>query len=129
MSTGLQLYTIIASTIDGLALTEAASISIKRDLKLQQIDTILKGLAGWSPGAAFMEVTIEGGVPAADFELNPGKYMGPKGGGPRIIEASFYAASKVMTSKMVILDDNFQQAVNQAARLTMRLQGEYADWR
>lgn len=120
----LQLYTAAFVYVNGALLTEAASISVKRATNSQAVSTIVKGYGGESQGAAMTEVSVEGAVPAADFELNPGKFMGSL----QPVEFTIFAAGKTLVFKGFIISDNFSYAVNSEAKLSFEARGGFSDW-
>ncbi len=123
----LEIYTLAIVLLDGSLLTEESSVTIDRDGRMQPVDTVAKGFAGMSPGAPIIRIDIENGVPARDFEVNPGRYfINP--GDIQIVELTVFAANRRLTTKGFILKDNFRHAVNAEARLAFNFIGEPADW-
>jgi|SRR5271169_1026903 len=120
----LQLYTLANIYINGSLLAEEASVTIDRATNSQQIITVAKGYAGESPGAPMTEMSIENVVPAADFELNPGKFMGTL----QIVEFTAFAAGRTLTFKGFIISDNFSHAANTASKLGFKCRGSFSDW-
>lgn len=120
----LQLYTLANVYINGSLLAEEASVAIDRATNSQQIITVAKGYAGESPGAPMTEMSVENVVPAADFELNPGKFMGTL----QVVEFTAFAAGRTLTFKGFIISDNFQHAANSASKLAFKCRGSFSDW-
>ncbi len=125
MSTPLQLYTLLYATLKGALITEAGSIEITRDLKASDVETLAKGWAGLTPGAAVCDLRIKNAVPSADFEIDAGKYMkayevaeicvlGP--GGKQLVVDCFF------------LSDSLSSSVNNPTNLDFTLRGPFADW-
>ncbi len=124
----LEIYTLAVAYLDGALLTEESGITVDRDARMQEVNTVAKGFAGMSPGSPIVRIDLENGVPARDFELNPGKFfINP--GDIQIVELTIFAASRSLTTKGFILKDNFRHAVNTEARLSFNFIGEPADWK
>jgi len=124
----LEIYTLAVAYLDGALLTEESGITVDRDARMQEINTVAKGFAGMSPGSPIVRIDLENGVPARDFELNPGKFfINP--GDIQIVQLTIFAASRSLTTNGFILKDNFHHAVNAEARLSFNFIGEPADWK
>jgi hypothetical protein len=119
-----QLYAVAYVYVNGGLLAEAASVSVKRATNSQPVTTIVKGYAGESPGASMTEISIEGAVPAAGFEMNPGPFMAQL----KAVEFTMFVAGAKMTFKGFITEDNFQYAVNSEAKLSFSARGNFADY-
>lgn len=113
--------------LNGALLAEEMSVTLERDTKAIEIETVVKGLAGYSPGAARTTCDVECAVPVADFELNPGKYWS-NNGTPVVVEWTLFAAGRTLTFKGWIPKDKFQHGVNQASKISFSAVGQYADW-
>lgn len=124
MATNLQLYSNARIFVNGSELTEAADVQVSRATNSQQIVTIAKGYAGESPGAPMTEITVNNAVPAADFEMNPGKFMGEM----KIVEFTVFAGNATLTFKGFIISDNFQYAANSQSQLSFTARGSFSDW-
>jgi hypothetical protein len=124
MASNLQLYTAGFVYVNGSLLAEEASVTVSRATNSQQIITVAKGYSGESPGAAMCEITVESVVPAADFELNPGKFMGDL----KVCEFTIFAAGNTLTFKGFIISDNFSHAANSESKLSFQARGNFADW-
>lgn len=120
----LQLYTKAVVYMNGGLLSEESEISVKRSTNAQVVETVAKGFAGLSPGAARAEIDITNAVPSADFELNPGQFMLQL----QVVEVTVFAAGRTFTSKSFVLSDNFTHAVNTSSKLSMNLIGQFEDW-
>src|SRR5574338_728038 len=117
----LQLYTAAFVYVNGALLSEEASVTVNRSTNSQQVITVAKGYAGESPGAAMCEITVESAVPAADFELDPSKFLGEL----RVTEFTVFAAGKTLTFKGFIISDNFSHAANTESKLTFSARGQF----
>lgn len=126
----LQLYSQAEVYINGAKLAEEAQVTISRRTNAQAVNTVAKGFAGVSPGAAVIEFKMTNAVPAATFEVNPGQFMGLSSGGSlQVVEITAFAAGQTLTTKGFIMDDNFSHAVNSEARLEFTAMCEPADWK
>lgn len=118
------LYTRALVTINGRLLTQEMNLTIDRDTKAQEIETVALGFAGVSPGSMVTRIKIDNAVPAADFELNPGPFMLAL----QVVEVGVLAAGRQLTVKMFVLTDNFSHATNSPSKLEMSLIGGPSDW-
>lgn len=119
-----QLYTSAAVYIDGALLSESVSVKVDRKTNAQEINTMVKGWSGVSPGSASMTVSIENAVPSADFEVDAGRFMKSN----QFVELTIFAAGRTLTSKGVIMSDSFNAAVNSEAKVSFEFIGEWAEW-
>ena len=116
--------------INGGKLAEEASVTVSRRTNAQNVNTVAKGFAGQSPGAAIIEIKVSNAVPAASFELNPGQFMAMSNGSALgVVEVTIFAAGVTLTTKGFITDDNFSHAVNSEAKLEFSVVCSPADWR
>jgi hypothetical protein len=117
MPGNLQLYSILLSVVGGNLLAEEQEIDFSRTANAQQVDTVLKGFAGMSPGSPMLEVDIHGAMPQGGFEFDAGPYIisltpvavqviGPGG--------------KAMKGDAFIVSDQGRHGVNQQARYSFR---------
>jgi len=120
----LEIYTKAVVYVNSSVLSEEASVAIKRLSGAQPVKTVAKGLAGFSPGAPMMTISVSNAVPSADFELDPGKMIADL----EIVEITIFAAGRTLTSKGCILDDNFAHAVETASKLDFEFTGAMAQW-
>ena len=123
----LQQYAIANVLVNGSLLAEEMTVTAARDTKAQEIETVTKGLAGFSPGAARTTIDVESAVPSADFELNPGKYLSNIGI-PQIVEFTIFAAGRTLTVRGWITNDNFAHGVGTPAKLKFTAICQYGDW-
>lgn len=121
----LEVYTLALVTIDGSLLTEEASITIDRDSRAQEVSTVAKQFSGMSPGAGIMHIDVENGVPAADFELNPGKYFAKF---LKPVEIAIYAAGRRLVTQGFIPKDTFRHGVSAEAKVSFHATCQMADW-
>ncbi len=120
----LQLYSLAFCTVDGALLTEEASVSIHRATNSQAVNTVAKGYAGESPGAANCTIQVTNAVPAADFELDPGRFMKSL----KSCEIGLIAAGKQITVPGFIIEDTFKHSVNSESTLEFSFRGVFPSW-
>ncbi len=121
---GLQLYTLAYVLVDGAILTEEGSVTVNRATNSQPVNTVAKGYAGESPGAANVEIMVTSAVPSADFEMNPGRYMK----GLKEVEIGVLVAGKQLTAKGFIISDSFKHSVNNESSLDFTFRGGFVDY-
>ena len=121
------LYTLINVYAQGKLLAEEVSVTIRRDTKAIEVETVVKGLGGLSPGAARIMMDVESAVPFAAFELNPGMFWS-NNGTPQIITWQLFAASSQLTTKGWIQNDDLTHGVNARTALKFSIIAQYADW-
>lgn len=121
---GLQLYSLAYVLVDGAILTEEGSVQVNRATNSQAVNTVAKGYAGESPGAANCEIQVTSAVPSADFEMNPGKYMK----GLKEVEIGVLVAGKQLTAKGFIISDSFKHSVNNESSLDFSFRGSFAEY-
>ena len=121
---GLQLYTLAYVLVDGSILTEEASVNVNRATNSQAVNTVAKGYAGESPGAASIEIQVTNAVPSADFEMNPGRYMKNL----KQVEIGLLVAGKQLTARGFIISDSFKHSVNNESSLDFTFRGSFADF-
>lgn len=119
-----QQYTITESYWNGSKLTESTTVKVSRMSNAQIIETIARGFAGISPGAARIEVTIDSAMPAADLELNPGPFIKKNEAG----ELTLYASGRTLSSKGFMMSDDVSGGVNSPSTISFTFIGEYAEW-
>jgi hypothetical protein len=119
-----QLYTVAYIYINGSLLAEEASLNVDRVTNSQEVLTVAKGYAGESPGAAMTQVSVDNAVPSADFEFNPGNFMGAM----QPVEITVFAANNKLTFTGFIISDNFSHAVNSASKLSFSARGSFANF-
>lgn len=117
-------YSKASVYVDGSLLSQEATVSVKRSTGSQPVKTVANGYSGESPGAGMLEISVENAVPAADFEVDPGKYMANLDN----CEITIFAAGRTLTQTMCIYEDNFGHGVDTPAKLTFSARGKYADW-
>lgn len=119
-----QLYTLAYCTVAGALLTEHASLTVNRATNSQAVNTVAKGYAGESPGAAMVDIQVTNAVPSADFEMNPGPYMKSL----EAVEIGVICAGKQLVAKGFIISDSFKHGVNAEATLDFSFRGGFADF-
>jgi hypothetical protein len=113
----LQQYTIILAVVNGNLLAEEQEVDTTRTANAQQVDTVVKGFAGLSPGSPMLEVDIANAAPQGGFEFDAGPYIlsltpvpvqviGPGG--------------KSLRGDCFIISDALKHGVGQQARYSFR---------
>ncbi len=120
----VQLYTLAYCTADGKLLTEEASLTVNRATNSQAVNTVAKGYAGESPGAATIEIQVTNAVPAADFELNAGPFMKSL----KSVEMGVIVAGKQLVAKGFIIQDSFKHSVNSESNYDFTFRGGFEDY-
>jgi hypothetical protein len=121
----LQQYSRIAVYYNSKLLSEESDVTIKRTSGSQPVHTVQKGLAGFSPGSPMCEVTVKSRIPAAGFEISS---IGKDMQSVAVVELTFFAAGKTLTTKGAIMDDSTQHAVDTASEIDFTFQGQFSDW-
>jgi len=122
---GLQLYALLYVLVNQSILTEEGSININRTTNSQPVNTVAKGYAGESPGAAMVEIQVDSAVPSAGFEMNPGEFM------KNLKECEIGVmgpGGKQLTAVGFIVSDSFSHSVNQESKLSFTFRGKFVDW-
>jgi hypothetical protein len=117
-------YTNALVYADGALIAEQSSVKISRKSGAIPVHTTAKGLSGFAQGAAETSISIESGVPLADFELDPGKYM--KFG--KTITITIQAAGKSLKCKGQVMEDSFSHSANSASSLSFEFLGGPSSW-
>lgn len=128
-TSNLNLYTLAAVYVQPAGqgvklLTNEASVTLDRMTNSQIVETVCLGYAGESPGASRCEVSISNAVPSADFEFDPGSYMGSL----QVVTFSLFAAGRTLRFDGFIISDNFSHAVNSASKLEFKARGSFSLW-
>lgn len=121
---GLSLYSLAYVLVDGAILTEEASVTVNRATNSQAVNTVAKGYAGESPGAASVEIQVSSAVPSADFELDPGRFMKAL----KDVEIGILVAGKQLTARGFIISDSFKHSVNSESMLDFNFRGGFAEY-
>lgn len=124
----MQQYTKASVLLEGALLTEAATVTVHRHSGAQPVNTIEKGFAGISPGAASMEIDVSNAVPSADFERDPGQFRKKSDGTPLPTNITVMAAGKSLNTVGFLTEDDFSYATNQDAKLNFKALCKYAEW-
>lgn len=117
-------YTDAIVYVNGRVLAESSSVDVARTSGAQDVETIVKGWAGISPGSKKVDISIDNAVPSLDFELDAGNFFLKD----EPVDLAVYAAGRTMRVKGFFLDDSFNYAVNSNAKLTFKFRGGRAKW-
>jgi len=110
--------------INGNLLSTAISINIQETQNLNVINS-LAGRMSVSPGAPATTVSCSLGVPAADFEFEPSKFMYKK---LQIVQIIAYVSGRTFRCKGFINSRNFSSESASAAQLSFEFIGGEATW-
>jgi hypothetical protein len=110
--------------VEGALLTEEASVQVTRATNSQAVNTVAKGYAGESPGASSIEIQVTNAVPAADFELNAGRFMASM----KSVEIGVVAAGKQLKAVGFIIHDSFKHSVNSESNYDFTFRGGFQDF-
>jgi hypothetical protein len=112
MSGNLQLYTLLFGAINGSLLAEEQQIDVSRTANAAIVNTVAKGFAGVSPGAAMTEVDVKNAVPQGGFEID----FGPNIAGLIPVSVQVIGpGGTAMKSQAFVLSDTLRHGVNQEA--------------
>jgi hypothetical protein len=75
VSANFQTYALLSCGVNGTTLTEQVKMSMKRESGATLVKTVLRGLAGVSPGAAMCMGGISNVIPGAGLEFDAGQYI------------------------------------------------------
>ncbi len=119
----LQQYTDCSWFVNGALLMEATSIQLKHTSGKIQINTMKKGLAGFSPGTKMVTGTIVLAVPRAGMEIDVVGLTNDD----TIIEFVGYRAGKKVKYKGVFAETDESYGVDKAAEATVNFIGGPVD--
>lgn len=114
----LQQYTIMLAAPQGQLLAEEQEIDWRRTANAVIVETVLKGLAGTSPGSPIVEVDVHNAMPQGGFEFDAGPFI--VGQIPMPFQV-IGPAGKAMKGDCFILHDNGRHGVNQQARYSFHV--------
>jgi hypothetical protein len=121
MAGNLQTYALAYLTIENALLSQEGSVSLRRTTGSQPVHTVANGYSGESPGSPMCEAVITSAVPLATIEYDPGVVML----GLIPVELGVIMAGKTAKSKGFIHEDEYQHAVDQAAKQTLHFRGRF----
>lgn len=113
----LGLYSILLGVVGGNLLAEEQEIDFTRTANAQQVDTVVKGFAGLSPGSPMLEVDITNAMPQGGFEFDAGPYIASLTAVPVQVVGP---GGKTMKGDAFIIQDQGRHGVNQQARYSFR---------
>lgn len=112
MAGNLQIYSILFGVVNGTLLAEEQQIDVTRTANAQMVNTVPKGFAGVSPGAAMTEVDVKNAVPQGGFEID----FGPNIAGLIPVDVQVQGpGGKTLKGKAFVLNDSIRHGVNQEA--------------
>lgn len=116
-----QLYSLIYASVDGLLLTEEASITITKNAGLNPVFTVAKGFAGMSQGAPTVEIDVDNAVPSADFEFNPDAKM-LEG---QTVEIGILMAGRQTVVTGFITSATYSHSVNAESKMSFKVMANF----
>lgn len=116
----LQMYEKGALFMDGVLLAEIGEFSIEHDAKVVEIETMQKGFAGISPGAARTSVDLSSMVPRKGMEKDYITAVQQN----TIVELTAFRAGQKGTCKGFLVKASEKYGVNQAAGISTSFIGE-----
>lgn len=119
-----QLYSNAKVYVNGQLLSEEASVSVTFHSGLNPVFTTSKGWSGHSQGSPYLEISVDNAVPDAGFEWDPGAAMAEG----QFVKVSVQAASAVLTATCSVIQADFSHSVNNESKLSIRFQGEFAQF-
>ncbi len=117
-----QVYGLLNVLVAGALLTEHTEATINRNSKSNPIETVAKGYAGESPGAASMELDVTSAVPEAGFEWNAQDWIE----GLIPIEFGIVVAGQQCVFKGFVISDSIQSGVNKPSTYNFKVRAGFA---
>lgn len=114
----LGLYSILVGVVGGNLLAQEQEIDFSRTANAQQVDTVILGFAGMSPGSPMLEVDVNNAAPQGGLEFDAGPYILALGLVPVQVIGP---GGKVMKGDAFIISDNGRHGVNQQMRYNFRM--------
>jgi hypothetical protein len=112
MAGNTQLYTMLFVVAGGSLLAEEQQVDVARTANAQMVNTVAKGFAGVSPGAAMTEVDVKNAVPQGGFEIDFGQAIAALS----LIDVQVLGpGGKTLKGKCFVLSDVTRHGVNQEA--------------
>lgn len=66
----LIFYTRVAMLVDSVLQAQVREVTVNFDAKAQEVETLLQGLAGFTPGAPFIEIEGKWALPVSGQEFD-----------------------------------------------------------
>lgn len=117
-----QVYALLNVLVAGALLTEHTEATVSRNSKSNPVETVAKGYAGESPGAASTELDVTNAVPAADMEFDAGDFIE----GLLPIEFTIVLAGKQCVFKGFVISDTFTSGVNKATTYNFKVRAGFS---
>lgn len=125
MSGNLQLYALLFPTMDGSLLVEETGFTLDRTTNSQPVNTVAKGYAGESPGAAMSEFTVDNAIPSGGFEFDMGKKMAG------LLTGHLYVlgpGGQQYKGEVFVFADTLKHSVNTPSAYSFRARGPMTLW-
>jgi len=128
--TTLGKYALCKVYVNDRLAVEETNVTIKRESRTTEVDTVNKGLSGGSQGSGRMTITLDSAVPAAGIEHDLGDYIAnvvdSSGGFPRITITG--NGNKTLVTQGMAMDDDLSHGVDQNAKQTVNFTCQMAQW-
>jgi hypothetical protein len=111
---------IYSKVFNGL-LTQESSVTVSKKSGMNPVFTSARGLAGASPGAKTVEISIENAIPALDFEMLPDKSILRN----EFLEVHVVMAGKTSKHEVFTTEVDFSHSVNDAAKMSIKFMGRF----
>ncbi len=120
------IYDQVYAYINGALLAENISVGVSLEGTDQDVMTIVKGLAGFTPGPDSVKVSFENVIPAAGFEVNTWNMQVNK----EIVELKlqFGSSGLSLTSEGRIDGNKIDAGVSKSTSLNFDFTGTPAPW-
>lgn len=109
-----QLYSVLFFVGNGTLFAEEQKLDFRRTAGAQRVLTVLKGLAGLSPGAGLFEFDVTNAIPSAGLEFDMGRYIA--GMIPINVQVLLGSSGKSAKGKAFIEHDSGSHGVDQVSQ-------------
>jgi hypothetical protein len=115
----------MVGVVGGVLLAEEQEIDFSRTAYAQQVDTVIKGFAGMSPGSPMLEIDVNNAAPTGGFEFDAGPYIASL----TVVPVQLIGpGGKVIKGDAFITHDNGRHGVNQQMRYNFRMIMSIKQW-
>lgn len=110
-------YTKFSTFLGGVLLAEAQSVDVNEQGGWQDIVTIEKGLAGFSPGTQMCTIKVDSAIPRAGMEFNYRKAM-QEG---TILDVVVFCGGEKLKTKGIIKDTSMTGGADKASTISLNM--------
>lgn len=119
-------YALCLVRLNGRLLVEETEVTVDRDSRSQEMNTVALDYAGESPGAGIMTIDIVNAVPALAFEVDFGTHFVNL---QDQVEVQLEKpGGETLTTTGTIIKDNFRHGVNAPAHVSCHIRARLANW-